>query len=120
MAAAIALTCGCGGDGSEHDSVQWLALQREIQQERTEVGHQRDLLEADRREWNEQERGDHLLASIITSSVLVLCCALPLVAVVLLLWPQTNEPASTTENQVLLAEVIAQSQPRGPRITGRS
>lgn len=116
----MAPTCGCGGDGSEHDSVQWLSLQREIQQERTEVGRQRDLLESDRRVWNEKDRSDHLLASVITSSVLVLCCALPLVVVVLLLWPQSHEPVGTTENQVLLAEVIAQSQQRGPRITGRS
>ncbi len=67
-------------------------MQQQLHDERSEVGHQRDLLEADRREWEERERSEPVLAAVISASVLLICCALPLLLVGVLLWPGKPEP----------------------------
>ena len=77
-----------------------------MQTERAEVGRQRDLLESDRREFDDRERSDPVVAASITAAALLLCCCLPLVLVAILLWPRRSQPADQDVHDVLLDEVV--------------
>lgn len=70
---------------------QWLELHEDLQTERTEIGHQRDLLEEDRRIWADRDRRDPMIAEAIGSAGVLLACSLPLLMVTLLLWPRKRE-----------------------------
>nr|WP_231615877.1 hypothetical protein [Novipirellula artificiosorum] len=103
----IALTLsGCGPSGRDLSDQQWLEIQQDLQDERAEVGKQRDLLEADRREWDERERSEPVLAAVISSSVLLICCSLPLLLVAVLLWPRKREQESQAVCEAMLDEVV--------------
>ncbi|MCM2370389.1 membrane or secreted protein [Rhodopirellula sp. ICT_H3.1] len=102
---------GCGPSGRDLSDAQWLQLQSDLQRERTEVGRQRDQLEADRRQWDERERREPVLAATIDSSVRLLCCIAPVLVVVLLLWPRQAETPSEVACDVLLDELIVQRDP---------
>ncbi len=105
------MTCtlsACGPSGRDLSDAQWLELQQDLQDERTEVGHQRDMLETDRREWDERERSEPVLAAVISSSVLLICCLLPLVLIGVLMWPRRSDTSSDVVCEVLLDDAIAQ------------
>jgi hypothetical protein len=97
---------GCGPSGRDLSDQQWLEMQQQLHAERSEVGHQRDLLEADRREWDDRERSEPVLAAVISASVLLVCCVLPLLLVGVLLWPRKPEPSSDAVCEILLAEQV--------------
>jgi len=110
---------GCGPSGRDLSDAQWLGLQQDLQSERSEVGHQRDLLETDRREFDERERSEPVLAAVISSSVLLVCCLLPLVVVAVLLWPRPPEPDAETVCDIILDDVVTNmtsSESDSPRI----
>jgi hypothetical protein len=98
---------GCGPSGRDLSDQQWLEMQQQLHDERTEVGHQRDLLEADRRQWDDRERSEPVLAAVISASVLLVCCVLPLLLVGVLLWPRKPEPAFEAVCEILLDDVLA-------------
>ncbi|TWU51151.1 hypothetical protein [Rubripirellula reticaptiva] len=100
---------GCGPSGRDLSDQQWLEMQEDLQAERAEVGLQRDLLEEDRRRWDEREHGEPVLAAVISSAVLLVVCGLPLLMVAILMWPRQPEPSSETVCEVLLDDVVQQS-----------
>ncbi len=104
----LSLVLGCGRSGRDLSDEQWLGLQAEMQQERTEVGQQRDQLESDRRDWDSRERSEPVIAATITASVLLVCCVAPLVLMAVLLWPRKSEPAIEVVNDLLIEAAASQ------------
>lgn len=99
------LAAGCGPSPRELSDQQWLDLQQQMQQERAEVGQQRDQLEADRREWDRRERTEPVLAAVVVSAAMLIACGLPLIVVGILLWPRKEPPPSDAMCDVLIDEV---------------
>ncbi len=73
-----------------------------------EVGQQRDQLETDRREFEARERRDFLLAAAMSSGTLLLCCGLPVLALVLLAWPRKATDAEIEASDVLIEHLQRQ------------
>jgi hypothetical protein len=86
---------------------EMIALQREVQAERGEVGHQRDALEEERREFAAKRHLDPVIAAAITNIGLLAACLLPLILCWLLLCRRI-EPADDHEiAEVLLEDLVA-------------
>ncbi|EMI21693.1 membrane protein [Rhodopirellula maiorica SM1] len=102
----LLLVVGCGPSGRDLSDAQWLQLQQDIQQERAEIGRQRDLLESDRREWNEREYSEPILAAAITSSVLLACCLLPLLLTACVLRSRESDQDSEAVCDLVIDEVL--------------
>ncbi|TWT56540.1 membrane or secreted protein [Allorhodopirellula solitaria] len=100
------ILCGCGPSGRDLSDAQWLGMQQDLQAERAEVGHQRDLLEDDRRQWSERERSEPILAAVISSSVLLICCVLPVVLVGVLLWPRRSDTGDDAVCELVMDEMV--------------
>ncbi|MEQ9066228.1 MAG: hypothetical protein RLO18_05865, partial [Gimesia chilikensis] len=64
---------------------EMVTLQREMQTERNEIGHQRDQLEAERREIADRRNRDPIIAAAITRVAFVVVSLLPLLICWLLL-----------------------------------
>ncbi len=88
---------------------QWLSLHEDLQAERTEIGHQRDLLEGDRRTWAERERDDPIIAAAIGAFGLIFACSLPLVLIALLIWPRKAEDSSGATCEILVGDLVSES-----------
>ena len=108
LATISSITIGCGPSGRDLSDGQWLELQRKMQLERAEVGQQRDQLETDRREWDQRERHEPVVAAVISSAALLLVCGLPLLLVAVLLWPRHDPSADEAVCSVLIDEVVLQ------------
>jgi hypothetical protein len=80
------------------------ALQRDLQQSQAEVGHQRDQLEAERRQIAAERYWDGIIGNSITAAATLLACILPL----LLCWAVLRRPCQDQEADVALAEFLAQ------------
>ncbi|EGF24944.1 hypothetical protein RBWH47_05704 [Rhodopirellula baltica WH47] len=98
-----------------------------MQNERAEVGRQRDQLEADRREWDERERSEPVLAAAISSAALLFACVLPLLLLAGLLFQEQAPDSSDVACNELLEQVavlkeaneqqrLAQQQLNSPEI----
>lgn len=105
----LSLLVGCSPKGRELSDEQWLGLQAKMQQERVEVGRQRDLLEADRRKWEARERSEPVVAAAISACGLLVCSVLPLLLVMVLLWPRQPEPTVDIINQLLIEEITGKT-----------
>lgn len=120
FAALILLCCvtpGCGPSGRDLSDEQWLELHADVQQERSdmqveraEFSRQRDLLEADRREWDQRERLDPVIATVIASAAMLACCALPLILAAFLSWPARSEPADHVVCELLIEDLVQQAE----------
>ena len=97
---------GCGPSGRDLSDRQWLDMQQGLQAERAEVGRQRDYLESDRREFNNRERSDPILAATITSASLLMCCCLPLLIVAVLLWPRRTQATDQDVHDAWMDDVV--------------
>lgn len=107
MPAVVILTLtGCGPSGRDLSDRQWIEMQQDLQAERAEVGHQRDLLESDRREFDARERGDPILAATISSAALLLCCCLPMLIVAVLLWPRPSHVSGQDVQDAWIDDVV--------------
>lgn len=102
----LLLVIGCGPSGRDLSDSQWLELQQNVQDERMEIGRQRDLLERDRSVWNEREHNEPIIAAVISSAVLLFCCSPPLLLVGRLLRSQDTGQDTDAVCNVLLDEVI--------------
>ena len=100
---------------------QWLSLHEDLQQERSEIGQQRDLLEEDRRLWAGRERSDPIIAEAIAASGLLAACALPLVVIALLLWPRKPESSREEVCEILVDDLVSEKRllENKPLLTGR-
>ena len=92
---------------------EMVTLQREMQTERNEIGHQRDQLEAERREIVDSRNRDPIIAAAITRVAFVVVSLLPLLICWLLL-QQKVEPADKYEITELLLEDLDSAEPRLP------
>jgi len=90
---------------------EMVTLQREIQTERSEIGHQRDQLEAERREIADSRNRDPIIAAAITRVAMVVVSLLPLLICWLLL-QQKVEPADMNEITELLLDDLVSAEPR--------
>ena len=90
---------------------EMVTLQREMQTERNEIGHQRDQLEAERREIVDSRNRDPIIAAAITRVAFVVVSLLPLLICWLLL-QQKVEPADKYEITELLLEDLDSAEPR--------
>ncbi|HAW32991.1 MAG TPA: hypothetical protein DCY03_33575 [Planctomycetaceae bacterium] len=90
---------------------EMVTLQREMQTERNEIGHQRDQLEAERREIVDSRNRDPIIAAAITRVAFVVVSLLPLLICWLLL-QQKVEPADKNEITELLLDDLVSSEPR--------
>ena len=87
-----------------------VALQRELQAERSDVGKQRDLLERARSDLAAQRRLDPIIASAITNVALLLVCLWPLA----LCWRLLNRRLEIADDSAIaevLLEDLVRDQP---------
>ncbi len=87
-------------------TVQWLSIQQELQQERVEIGKQRDQLETDRRTWTSASEEIHYSLRLSRRRRSCSGCSLPLLIVLLLLWQTTRPTTSVSANELLVTELI--------------
>ena len=90
---------------------EMVTLQREIQTEQNEIGHQRDQLEAERRDIADSRNRDPIIAAAITRVAFVVVSLLPLLVCWLLL-QQKVEPADKNEITELLLDDLISAEPR--------
>ena len=90
---------------------EMVTLQREIQAEQNQIGHQRDQLEAERREIADSRNRDPIIAAAITRVAFVVVSLLPLLICWLLL-QQKVEPADKNEITELLLDDLVSAEPR--------
>ncbi|MCR9207643.1 MAG: membrane or secreted protein [bacterium] len=101
----VSLLIGCGPSGRDISDASWLQLQQDMQDERAEVGRQRDQLEADRREWDERERSEPVFAAAISSAALLFASVLPLLLLAGLLLQNQAPDSSDAACNVLLDQM---------------
>ncbi len=89
-----------------------VVLQHDLRADQAEIGHQRDQLEAERRQIAEQRYRDPLVAAAIANVGLVLACLLPLIVVVYVLWAVGRSRQSDDAVTELLVEELISDQPR--------
>jgi hypothetical protein len=77
-------------------------LQHDLQQSQTELGHQRDQLEADRRGLADQRGRDPIIAAAIMAAVTILACLLPLLLCIYVL----RSLRGSAETEAAVAEVL--------------
>lgn len=106
FAVVILNATGCGPSGRDLSDRQWLDMQQGLQAERAEIGRQRDYLESDRREFDDRERSDPILAATITSASLLMCCCLPLLIVAVLLWPRRTQATDQDVHDAWMDDVV--------------
>jgi hypothetical protein len=97
-----------------------LAIQRELQAESAEIGHQRDSLEDDRRRFASQRHSDPIIAAAISTSGVLLACALPLVICWLLLRFGNTPADDQLLNEILLEDLVATPRLLPSRVGVRS
>jgi len=90
---------------------EMVTLQREMQTERNEIGHQRDQLEAERRDIADSRNRDPIIAAAITRVAFVVVSLLPLLICWLLL-RQKVEPADKNEIAELLLDDLVSAESR--------
>jgi len=88
---------------------EMVALQREVQTERVDVGRQRDLLESDRRQIAEQRYSDPIIADAITQVGLLVACILPLIVCWQLLRRPTEPADESAVAELLLRDLMAEN-----------
>ena len=85
-----------------------IALERDIQTERAEVGQQRDQLEEDRRDLAAQRKTDPIVAAAITQVGMLVACILPLVLCWYLLFREPSRPGDAAVTEVLIEDLTAE------------
>ena len=87
---------------------EMIALQRDVQAERAEVGHQRDALEEDRRALAASRYLDPIVATAITNTGLILACLLPLVLCWYLLHRNPDD-VDAAVNDILIEDFVTEN-----------
>ncbi|WP_231617904.1 hypothetical protein, partial [Novipirellula aureliae] len=86
-------------------------LQQSVGDLQGELNRGRDQLEEDRRQWDQRERRAPIIAAAIQTGGILFACLLPIVAVVILLWPRATETADAEIVDTILIDA-ASEQPR--------
>ena len=89
--------------------VEIVELQKGVQTERVDIGRQRDLLEAERREIADDRYREPLIAAAITQIGLLIACVLPL----LICWHLLRQPIEPADDgavaELLLQDMFSES-----------
>ena len=89
--------------------VEIVELQKGVQTERVDIGRQRDLLEAERREIADDRYREPLIAAAITQIGLLIACVLPL----LICWQLLRQPIEPADDgavaELLLRDMVSES-----------
>jgi hypothetical protein len=95
---------------------EMVALHRDVQVERTEIGRQRDSLEDERKLIASQRHRDPVIAAAITNIGLLLACLLPLI----LCWYLLRRPLEPADDaavaEVLLQDLVSDRPLLLPRV----
>ncbi|MBN73425.1 MAG: hypothetical protein CME32_29570 [Gimesia sp.] len=86
---------------------EMVTLQREMQTERNEIGHQRDQLEAERREIADTRNRDPIIAAAIARVAMLVVSLLPLLICWLLLSQKIAPPDDQQMTELLLEDLIS-------------
>ena len=87
---------------------EMVGVHRELQKERSEVGFQRDSLEADRRQLAEARQLEPIVAAAITTAGLLLACLAPLVIAWLCLRQAGKSNADADVAEMLTLDLTAE------------
>ena len=86
-----------------------IALQRQLQDAQAEVGHQRDQLENDRRDFADQRNRDPIVANSIATLGTILACLLPLILCIYLAMGLRDDlQTDGTLTEILVQEIVAE------------
>lgn len=88
------------------------ALQQDLRTDQSEIGHQRDQLENDRREIAAQRHRDPIVAAVIMDIGIVLACLLPLALGIYVLRSAWRAGESDSAVAELLVHELVASEPR--------
>jgi hypothetical protein len=81
-----------------------VALQRDVQNQQSAVGQQRDQLEIERKQLAGERHRESLLVPAITSIGLIIACALPLI----LAWYLLNGWSGEPDNDIALGDLLVE------------
>jgi hypothetical protein len=83
-------------------------MQHDLRADAAEIGHQRDQMEAERREIATQRHRDPVVAAVILDIGIVLACLLPLGVCIYVLWSlRRTSDSDDALVEVLIEEVVA-------------
>jgi hypothetical protein len=112
----ISVAIGCGDTSRPISERDWLDMQQDVRAEREAMSFQRDQLEDDRREFDQRERNDPVIASSIEAFGLLVACVLPLAMVLALFLLRRGEPESGLVCDVLLDQTLLQPTSEKPSL----
>ncbi len=95
---------------------EMVALQRDVQAERSEFGRQRDALEDERRGLAAKRRSDPIIAAAITNIGLLAACLLPLILCWYLLHRPVEPAGDQAVTEILLEDLVASKPLLLPRL----
>ncbi len=96
-----------------HARQEWTALKHDVEKDLAEVGHQRDLLEEERRVLANQRNRDPIIAEAIETFGMMLMCLAPLAAAYFAIKTlQRSEPADIGAAEALLGHFVQRDLPR--------
>lgn len=84
-----------------------VALEREVQTERAEVGRQRDQLEVERRENAKDRRWDSAASEAVHGGAILLACLLPLLLCAYMLHALRHTDPNEAIGEILTAEIVS-------------
>jgi hypothetical protein len=85
-----------------------IAMQRDLQKGQDELGHQRDQLENDRRQYADQRSRDPIIANTILDVGIILACLLPLALCIFLVLGLRDKSQSDSDlADVLVQEIVS-------------
>src|SRR5262245_14521939 len=87
---------------------EMIELHESVIKEQSEVGLQRDRLDEERKSLASERRRETVWAAVIHDGTTLLACLLPLLIVVLLLWPRSESPQSAELSELLIADLSAE------------
>jgi hypothetical protein len=87
------------------------SLQHDLRSDQADIGHERDKMEAERREIAANRYRDPIVAAFIMDIGIVLACLLPLIVAVYVLWSARRAGESDSAVAELLVQELIASEP---------
>jgi hypothetical protein len=84
-----------------------VSLERDMQVERADIGHERDLLEAERKELSNARQRDSLLVEVLGDGIALAACLLPLILAWYLLHGLRSQNSDEALGELLVMELAA-------------
>ena len=100
----VAAGCDSGPVLTSRQVEQVFDAQESVTRQQEALSRGRDDLEADRRQWDERERSDPIVAESIKAAGILIACCLPILVLVCLLSGRQTQAERWPEDQTLLVE----------------